>query len=203
MKKATLPMNSTPDRLRGWVGTYRDSRKGDVWRFNLADGKLRGDSGLGVIEFRPLSDTSFDSADDPFLRLTFEPARDRAARKVTVRTVVSSPATLEAVEDVKPTAAELVAYAGDYRSDELRVTYRLERKEGKLWMKELIGSDGIVHTGIIPFSELRPMLFDEFDLRGAPVVFRFKRDANGHVTGFTLSGFRERWMVFERLTGPK
>lgn len=203
MKEATLPMKSTPDRIRAWVGTYRDSRKGDLWRFSLADGRLQADTGRGVIELRTLSGTSFDSTDDPFLRLTFEPARDRVVRKLTVRTLVSSPATLEAVEEVKPTAADLVAYIGDYRSAELRVTYRLEIEESKLWLKELIGSDGNVHAGIIPFSDLRPVLFDEFDLREAPVVFRFKRDANGHVIGFTLSGFRERWMVFERLTGRR
>jgi hypothetical protein len=203
MTPPTLPVHSTPDRLRAWIGTYRDSTKGDIWRFSLTDGTLQGDAGQGAIELRTLSPTSFDAANDPFLRLSFEPAQDRAARKLTVRTLLSSPATLEAVKDFKPTAAALVAYAGDYRSAELGVTYRLETKEGTLWMQQLIGSDGIVHAGIIPFSELRPMLVDEFDLRGAPLVFRFKRDANGHVTGFTLRGFRERWIVFERLTGRR
>src|ERR1044071_3685618 len=126
MTPPTLTVHSTRDRLRAWIGTYRDSTKGDIWRFSLTDGTLQGDAGQGAIELRTLSPTSCDAANDPFLRLSFEPAQDRAARKLTVRTLLSSPATLEAVKDFKPTAAALVAYAGDYRSAELGVTYRLE-----------------------------------------------------------------------------
>jgi hypothetical protein len=69
-------------------------------------------------------------------------------------------------------------------------------KDGKLWMKNLIGADGIVHRGIIPSDELHPILADEFDLNGAPLIFRFIRDPNHKVTGFVLSGFSERGMHF-------
>jgi CubicO group peptidase (beta-lactamase class C family) len=203
MKEGVLPVNAAPERLHAWAGTYRDSRKGDVCRIYVADGKLRVDLGDAVVELRTLSATVFDSADNPFLRLTFDLGRNNTARRLTVRTFGLSPATLEPLEEAKPTAAELAAYEGDYWSTELRVTYRLAMKDGKLWMKEVIGSDGIVHAGVIPSNDLRPVLSDEFDLRGVPVVFRFKRAANGHVIGFTLNGFRERGIEFDRLTSPK
>ncbi len=90
------------------------------------------------------------------------------------------------------------AYAGNYWSDELRATYRLAIGDGKLWMKALIGADGIVHEGTVPFDELRPTVTDEFDLKGAPLVFHFMRDAKGRVTGFTLNGFHERGILFSR-----
>jgi len=109
------------------------------------------------------------------------------------------PATLEAIEEVKAPAAELAAYAGEYWSDELRVTYRLAMKNGALWMTDLIGADGIVHAGAVPSGELRPVLRDEFDLSGAPLIFTFTRDERRSVTGFTLNGFLERGMVFARL----
>ncbi|SRR6266851_1917842 len=44
------------------------------------------------------------------------------------------------------------AYAGKNWSDELRATYRLAIGDGKLWMKALIGADGIVHEGTVPFE---------------------------------------------------
>ena len=60
-----------------------------------------------------------------------------------------------------------------------------------------------MHKGTIPSNDLRPVLHDEFDLRDAALVFRFRRDAERRITGFNLSGFRERWIGFERLTGQK
>jgi hypothetical protein len=71
-------------------------------------------------------------------------------------------------------------------------------KDGKLRLKELVGADGIVHSKTIPANDLRPLSADEFDLRGASIMFRFTRDARHRVTGCTMSGFRERWIVFER-----
>jgi hypothetical protein len=94
---------------------------------------------------------------------------------------------------------EMAASAGDYWSDELRAIYRLALYDGKLWMKDLIGSDGIVHRGIIPSGELRPVLPDEFYLNDAPLIFHFTRDVNGNVTGLVLNGITERGILFTRL----
>jgi len=108
-------------------------------------------------------------------------------------------AILEAVEVPTPSTAKLAACAGDYWSDELRAIYRLTLYDSKLWMKDLIGSDGIVHRGTIPSGELRPVLPDEFYLNGAPLIFHFTRDKNGNVTGLVLNGITERGILFTRL----
>ena len=39
----------------------------------------------------------------------------------------------DSIKEMKPAVGELEAEAGDYWSDELRVTYRLAVKDGKLW----------------------------------------------------------------------
>jgi len=80
----------------------------------------------------------------------------------------------------------------------LRVTYRFTLKDGKLWMSDLVGADGITRPGNVPFNEFRPLLTDAFDLRGAPIVVAFKRDRTTKVNGFTLNGFHERGMTFVR-----
>jgi hypothetical protein len=111
-------------------------------------------------------------------------------------------ASLEAVEAPTPSTAELAAYAGDYQSDELRATYRLALHDGKLCMKDLIGSDGIVHRGIIPSGELRPILSDEFYVNGAPLIFHFTRDEKSKFTGFLLNGNTERGILFTPVGKP-
>jgi len=108
-------------------------------------------------------------------------------------------ATLEALGAPTLSTARLAAFAGNYWSDELRATYRLALYDGKLWMKDLIGSDGILHRGTIPSGELRPVLPDEFYLNGGPLIFHFTGAENGNVTGLVLNGITERGILFTRL----
>ena len=105
------------------------------------------------------------------------------------------PATLEAIKEARPSETALASYVGDYWSDELRATYHVTIKAGKLWLEDLTGADGIVHH-TLPFDELLPLQMDEFALTGAPVVFRFVRKTT--VTGFALNGFHERGILFVR-----
>jgi hypothetical protein len=67
----------------------------------------------------------------------------------------------------------------------------------ELWLRDIVRGDGIVHH-TIPFDQLRPLLADELDLKGAPVVIDFKRDQMGKVNRFTLNGFHERGIAFVR-----
>jgi CubicO group peptidase (beta-lactamase class C family) len=202
--EATPALSFTQERLQSWAGTYRDSKKGEVWRVALAKERLLVDFGQGPLELRALTATQFELADYPFeTHLTFERSQNGSPRRLSVSREAEFTARFEAVEDARPAPAALAAYAGDYWSDELRVTYRLVMDDGKLRMKDLIGADGIVHAGIIPTNDLRPVLTDEFDLSGAPIVIRFTRDRKHNVTGFTLDGFRQRGMVFKCLNRSK
>jgi CubicO group peptidase (beta-lactamase class C family) len=86
-----------------------------------------------------------------------------------------------------PSAAELRAYAGGYRSDELDVTFTLEPRDSALVVKNV----GFLET-IVPFEN------DQFvgDVVG---IVKFSRDARGTVTGFTLNRLVARGVRFERI----
>jgi CubicO group peptidase (beta-lactamase class C family) len=101
-------------------------------------------------------------------------------------------------DSLKLSAADLAAYAGDYWSDELRVTYRLAVKEGRLMMSEVIGADGLARPGGIRRTEFRAVAADEFKLDRSQVSLHFTRDAGGVVAGFVLDAGRTRGMAFAR-----
>lgn len=205
VKDDSLTGSLTPGELQALVGTYRNPKTAETLRVTMRNGKLRIDFEGVPLGLRALGPKDFEPVEYVFeVKFKFEKGGENGEpRKVIVNREMEFPATFEAAEEVKPTVAELAAYAGEYWSDELHVTYRLALKNGALWLKDLIGGDGLGHAGIIPFNELRPVVRDEFDLTGAPLVFRFTRN-NGNVTGFVLNGFRERGMVFTRVsrTGP-
>jgi len=87
-----------------------------------------------------------------------------------------------------PSAAELAEYAGEYHSDELFTSWRLEVVEGALVARHFRRAD----------VRLRPSERDRFrgDLFGE---VRFARDAAGTVTGFTANQTRIRGLLFERV----
>jgi hypothetical protein len=140
------------------------------------------------------------------MRFAFEPSHKGVSRKLLVSReeyLFGFPMMFEAIEETNLGVAELSAYAGYYWSDELRVSYTVVIREGQLWLKELIGADGIVHGGTIRSNVFRPVLPDEFDLSGAPILIRFTRDGKHNVTGFILNGFGERNIIFTRVVGSK
>src|SRR5882724_9750937 len=195
--EANSPGSLTPEQLRAWSGNYRNSKNEDIWRITEKEGTLWLDFEGNRRPLRAVSAAEFEPLRYIYeIRLKFEPAHNATPRKLVVSKETESPVTLNALEAPRPTTTELAAYAGDYWSEELRATYQLAMNDGKLWMKNLIGADGIAHRGIIPSSELRPILADEFDLNGAPLIFHFTRDENSNVTGLVLQGFSERGMLF-------
>jgi CubicO group peptidase (beta-lactamase class C family) len=80
-------------------------------------------------------------------------------------------------------AADLPAFAGDYRSDDLDVTYTVTVRDAGL---------------VLQSSRLHPVFQDAFvgDYMG---TVRFARDAKGSVTGFTLNRNSARGVRFDRL----
>jgi len=85
-----------------------------------------------------------------------------------------------------PTADELQAIAGAYRSDELDVTYRLSAKDGKIVVSSLRAEPMI----------LTPAEKDQFD--GEQMRVSVLRDASGKVSGIALSSGRVRDLKFVR-----
>lgn len=186
----------TPQQLKTLTGTYQDAKTREVWRVTMRDTKLWVDLEGVPLELRALSQTEFEPVEYLFdLQMKFEPQTEKRPRRLIVKREMELPATLEAIEEARPSEIELARYVGDYWSDEARATYRITMKTGKLCLEELIGADGIVHR-TLPFDELRPLQMDEFALMGAPIVFHFVRKTT--VTGFVLNGFHERGILFVR-----
>ncbi len=193
---AVVPKPS-PQQLGAFIGTYQDLKTREVWRVNMQDNKLSVDFEGVPLELRALSQTEFEPVEYAFdVHMKFEPQAEKVPRRLIVKREMELPVTLEAIKEVRPSEIELARYVGDYWSDEVRATYRITMKAGKLWLEELIGADGIVHR-TLPFDELRPLQMDEFALTGAPVVFRFVRKTT--MTGFVLNGFHERAILFIRM----
>jgi hypothetical protein len=100
------------------------------------------------------------------------------------------PTTFVAVTRVDPSPAELEAFAGRYRSEELDVTYTVEVVDGEL----------VVRRPIVRDWTLAPTFADAFGVEqggGGNLVFR--RGADGAVTGFAYSSGRILDVVFERV----
>ena len=83
-----------------------------------------------------------------------------------------------------PPPAQLAEFAGEYWSDELRVTYRVDLKDSGL----------VVHPFKHPAKPLRPAFADAF-VAGDAGTIRFVR-TKGRVTGFRLTGGRVRNVAF-------
>ena len=79
---------------------------------------------------------------------------------------------------------DLPSFAGEYRSDELDVTYTVAIRDSSL---------------LVQSSTLYPVSRDTFvgDYMG---LVRFLRDARGAITAFTLNRNNARGVRFERLT---
>ncbi|MBL8267164.1 serine hydrolase domain-containing protein [Steroidobacter sp.] len=92
---------------------------------------------------------------------------------------------------VTPSPRELAALAGNYRSDELDITYRIAVEHGRLVVNSLW------MTEALPLS---PTAQDQFE---SPEwwlqTVQFKRDANDAVTGFAVHAGRVRNVFFTRV----
>ncbi len=88
----------------------------------------------------------------------------------------------------QPTAAELAEYAGEYRSQELDTSWRMEVREGSLVARHFRTGD----------MALRPAAPDTFS-GGAFGEVRFVRDEAGRVVAFTANQVRIRGLRFERV----
>jgi len=91
----------------------------------------------------------------------------------------------------KTDAGALAQYAGDYVSDELDTTWRIEQRDAAL----------IVRLSGGPNITLQPVFADAF---GSPAgVVRFQRAGDGRVTGLVIGAGRVTGFVFRRASVTK
>src|SRR6267378_55423 len=100
--------------------------------------------------------------------------------------------------EVRLAEEQLREYLGDYFSDELRVTYRLQAAEGKLRLTIGLPSGAFGSLENSPLDYLRATGADEFEFGNRGIAIHFRRDAEHRVTGFMLDAGRTRGLKFVR-----
>ncbi|HEU5208116.1 MAG TPA: serine hydrolase domain-containing protein [Longimicrobiales bacterium] len=169
-------------QLRRWTGTYQDSASGEVRRVVMRDSVLMLEAFGREWPLVPIADDEF-RADVP-VDLTF---RFDAGPPVRLhQNLQGSSTTFRAIETVSPGVAELRAYAGRFRSDELDATYEVRLEDDALQL---------VMPGSSPSRTLRPLQRDSF--QAGTMVIRFQR-SGGRISGFLLDQGRVRGLVFQR-----
>jgi len=177
--------------LENKIGLYRDPRTSITGRVDFKDGKLivegagiRSElSPITAHRFRPVAmrgnvEVVFSST--PGVRPTMSIIIPGA------ETMVFAPVRQALYQPVN-----LSDFAGDYFSDELRVTYHIMLEDGKLTI--MIGEQ--------PFHiPAEPLLRDEFTARGS--VLKFRRNPQNQVRAFTLNIGRIVNILFVRAGAP-
>jgi hypothetical protein len=87
-----------------------------------------------------------------------------------------------------PSATDLQSYVGDYRSEEIGVTYTIVERGSVL----IVENPGRAEIPVQPFSR------DVFVGDSVGIV-KFSRDARGALTGFTVNRENDRGVRFDRM----
>jgi CubicO group peptidase (beta-lactamase class C family) len=187
-RPATKPVTLSAEEVSDMTGLYR---------FVLQDWPILISAGRGVLLWRSYYLEDFDYELTPvganrFLfngNVPFEFVPSTAGKPKQWR-IVDSPGDLGLVLPVTfvPPASELSSYTGDYHSDQIGVTFTVERRGSVLALK----NGGWVDTSVQGFSK------DVFagDVVG---IVKFSRDARGTVTGFSLNRGGARDVRFDRV----
>jgi CubicO group peptidase (beta-lactamase class C family) len=174
----------TADRLKALAGMYRDTRTGVPVRIEATAEGLRLDGAALV----PVGATRFE-APGGGSTLVFESASFAEGRPAASFSSPGQPnVRIEPVGPFAPTASDLAAYVGTYRSDEAEATYTVAVQDGKLVLKDRWGEA----------TPLAPQYPDVFDAQRGPTIV-FRRGASGRVEGLSWSESRVWDLRFARV----
>jgi hypothetical protein len=178
------------EQLASKAGLYRDPSTEAVGRIFVRGGKLMAsadDTEGESVELTPVSANQFVLSGTT-IRVEFVPAASGRAQETRVTGTGLKPIVSQKLDPFAPPSAELRAFAGEYTSPELEVTYTLAARDSGLVVQMKGRSDGV----------LRPIFPDAFAGTGGSVL-KFSRDARGIVTGFTLNSSGVRGLRFDRV----
>ncbi len=187
---ATRPhVSLSAEQLASKVGLYRDPVTESVGRIFLRDGKLMAREGAGEgesVELTPVSENRFVVSGTPIVA-EFVPAAPGRPQEVRVTGAGPKPVVSQKLDAFALSSTELRAFAGEYTSPELEVTYKLAARDSGLVI-QIPGRTDIA---------LQPIFPDGF--AGFVGVVKFSRDGGGAVTGFTANSSGARGLRFDRM----
>lgn len=170
-----------PGELAPMVGMWRDSTNDRIITFRVEGTELAASAGGPSQKLVPLGAGRFWNA----ITGTFQFEGQGSGMRLVER---SNGVHRYARMDPADTAGiQLEEFAGNYRSDELQVTYALSVKDGRLRLQ--LPPDG-------PLT-LRPAYRDGFSAGGRTV--RFMRDSSGRVTGLRVFAGRALDVRFRKV----
>ncbi len=169
------------EQLARYAGVYWDAKNEVLRRIEVRDSTL-GIAGVPVV-LLPVSETTFRLSGVNFtLAFASKPDGSVALEETGP---AGDKATYRRMPPLKVDARTLAEYAGDYVSDELDVTWRIEPRAGNL----------VIHIGTAEDVTVQPAFTDAFS---SPIgVVRFVR-SNGKVTGLVVAAGRVTGFSFRR-----
>lgn len=176
--------------LASKVGLYRDASTETVGRIFLRNVKLMASADAGEddsVELTPVTTNRF-IVPGTSLVIDFVPATAERPQELHVTGDGPKLKVSQRVSGFVPSSAELQAFAGEYISPELVVTYKILARESDL-LAQMPGRPDVV---------LRPVFQDAFAGRALNVV-KFSRDARRAITGFTVNTTAARGLHFDRV----
>lgn len=182
----------THEQLASKTGLYHDPASDTYGRIFVRDGKLRAAGGPSEegqsVELTPLSEDRFVLLGTP-IEVEFIGAAAGRPQRARVTGAGPRPAINEQVTTTyAPSAADLRAFAGSYRSEEVDAIYTLIARDADLLVK-MPGRPDVV---------LKPLVPDKFYGSLLEIV-TFLRDERGMVTGFTVQTTGVRGLRFDRV----
>lgn len=172
------------EELNKLAGVYRDPRTEWTRRLYVKDGKLMAAVGSGFA-LVPIERNRFRVAGPP-IELKFETLPNGRLRMYEVL-LGMTPAVYEAIQAASPTPEQINSYTGTYFSDEIGVSYSVFRRGGNLVLERRQGDESI----------LSPTFVDGFS-DGPFGSIIFQRDKDNRVSGFLLTYFTVRRVLFQR-----
>jgi CubicO group peptidase (beta-lactamase class C family) len=190
--KSASPANVvfTADQLAGYSGMYWNREDDEFVKVVVKDGKLEAEAGSDEpLVLKAFAESRFHIADKPWgdmVEVHFVAASGDKPKRLEQSFGGGKPAVFESAEAATPSAAELAQYAGAYVSEEIDPVYRIVLDGDKLHLTRLKHKP----------DTLRPTVRDVF--AGDIGTVRFRRDASGHISGFTLNAGRIQNFHFSR-----
>jgi hypothetical protein len=186
------------DALRGYTGYYWSRDRNFYRRVELRDGALVLDAGQGTSSapLMPIGSHRFVFTDNPARQVVFTETPSRARR-----IVVGTPETGDGFEaeqyDSTPPSSiqEVRPLLGEYRSDELAVTYRFWEKQEQVFFQ--IGDGKPIEVFPNPAGRMVWNAKDMLWIGFGEVVFR--RDNRGRVHGLTIGDQRVSRVFLRRV----
>ena len=178
-KEALNTIDLQEEMLKEKVGYYINSESGTYYRLRLVKGQLEF-SGMGQrFTLGALAENEFIfNGTSPIITLKFEKAEGEQPSHIEITQEDSPVLRYKYFEPIKPTPEEFQEYTGDYSSDELDMTFKIELIKNRLRFTHRSAPSGTLQTNYK----------DIFRIGNLRIIF--SRDSSNRIDSFTVNAGR-------------